>query len=555
LALSPDGSRLVYVAARAGTTRLYVRHLNEFTSRPIGGTEGGFNPFFSPDGQSVGFFTEHELKKVDLSGGSPTRLSQVSPVTRGGAWNEDDTIFFIDGFASGIKKVSAAGGEVKVVTAVDFERGEWSYRWPEVLPGGKAILYTLENAGAGEGDESHVVVHALETSQHRILVRGARSAHYLPPGHIVYASRGLLLAAPFDVSRLVVTGPPVQVLDDVRVGPLGAPQFAVSSTGLLAYIPGGEENAQRSVAWVDRRGQQQHLSIPPRPYSSPVLSPAGDRLALLISRGSKSDIWTYDFARGSLDRLTFRFAFNPVWTPDGRQIAFGSHVPLTRELQQQMNFAGDYRLSPFVQNVDGTETPKELLAQAGVQFPFSWTPDGRVLAYVDGDFAGSRMDIWLLPVGGNAKARAFLSTPFDEIQPVFSPDGRWIAYVSNESGRYEVYVRPFPGPGGRSLISIGGGTEPRWSSDGRELFYRSGESMMVVAVTTAPRFRAAEPRQLFEGRYLFGGTRPGAPQYDVTPDGRRFVMILEPERAAPPTRLHVILNAVEELKRNASTSR
>jgi serine/threonine-protein kinase len=543
LAISPDGSRLVYVASHGGTTRLYVRRLSEFTASPIAGTEGGFAPFFSPDGQSVGFFTERELRKVSLSGGSPTTVCQVSPVTRGGAWGSDDTIFFVDGSASGIRQVAATGGNTKVVTTVDLERGERSQRWPEVLPGGQAVLYTLETSGEGQGDGTHVVVHSLKTGESRIVIRGASSARYVASGHVIYASRGSLLAAPFDVTRLVVTGAPVPVLNGVRVGALDAAQFAVSQAGLLAYVPGGAEKEQRSLVWVDRRGHEQTLPIPPRPYSSPVLSPDGQRLALLIRPGSTSDIWTYDVTRGSLGRLTFRVAESPVWTPDGRRITFSSRVPLTREYQEQQNFPWDYRLSLFSQDADGNGTPKELLLRMGVQFPGSWTPDGRVLAYVDGDFTGNRLDIWLLTVGEDSKSTPFLNTPFDEIQPVFSPDGRWIAYVSNESGRHEVYVRPFPGPaGGRSLISIDGGVEPRWRRDGRELFYRSGDKMMAVAVATTAAFRAEAPHLLFEGRHLQGGTRPGFPQYDVTPDGQRFVMITEPERVAPPTRLHVVLN-------------
>jgi serine/threonine-protein kinase len=352
---------------------------------------------------------------------------------------------------------------------------------------------------------------------------------------LVYARAGELLAVPFDLRRLEVTGPPVSVLEGVGMKPSsGTADFSLSGDGSLAYVPGGSGVGEGTLLWVDRKGAAQALPAPPRAYVSPRLSPDGQRLAVGI-QGTNPGLWLYDLARGTLTRLTESYYISPIWTPDGKRLTFGSEVGGTFNLYWML--------------ADGSGAPERLTTSENFQYPGSWSPDGQWLAFSEPD-PTTGYDIWVLGLRGDRKPRPFLQTPSNEAGPIFSPDGRSLTYVSDESGRQEVYVRPFPGPGGKIPISTDGGTQPVWARNGRELFYRNGDKMMLAAVETRPVFTAAKPRLLFEAHYETGFS-PFEPDYDVSPDGQRFLMVKGSEQESAATELNVVLNWSDELRRLA----
>ena len=539
VALSPNGSRLVYVANRGGGTQLYQRAIDRFEATAIPGTEGVSSPFFSPDGESVGYFAEGKLKKVSLSGGAPLILCSAYN-NRGGSWGPDDTIIFTPYTAtSGLFRVSAAGGTPKVLTIPDRKKGEVSHRWPEILPGGKAVLITIWTGTSF--DDARIGVLSLETGEQRVLVEGGTYAHYVPSGHLVYARAGGLLAAPFDLKRLEVIGPPVSILEGVSMSPSsGAAQFSFSADGSLAYVPGAAMGVGRTLLWVDRKGAAQPIPAPPRGYIAPRFSPDGQRLAVGIE-GTNPGLWLYELARGTLARLIETGGVNqwPIWTPDNKRVTY--------------LYALGGLLNLYWMPADGSGAPERLTTGENMQWPGSWSPDGQVLAFSELD-PTTGLDIWVQNVEGDRKPRPFLQTASNEGGARFSPDGRWLAYQSDESGRQEIYVRPFPGPGGKWQISSEGGTEPVWARNGRELFYRDGDKMMAAAIETKPRLAPGKPKLLFEVQYE---TSPYSflSNYDVSPDGQRFLMIKESEKESAAAQLNVVLNWSDELRRLAPAAK
>ncbi len=527
LALSPDGSRLVYVVERKDTTELYQRLMDQFESMPIPGTQGAYGPFFSPDGRWIGFFAENKLKKVAASGGEPVTLCEAR-LPRGASWGADGTILFTQGEGNEVSRVPETGGDVSRVVP----KSEQNHWWPEILPGGKAALFS---SGLGVG------VLSLESGEDRPLVEGGVGARYLPTGpdstkgHLVFARAGSLMAAPFDLARLAVTGAEAPVLQGVRADALGLPQCALSRNGTLVYVPGAASGATSTPVWVDRQGRAMPLGMPHRAYGAVRLSPDGNRLAITVT-DPKNEIWIQDLARGTFTRLTPEGnSLLPAWTPDGKRVAFVS------------SRGGPPNL--FWIAADGSAEAELLIKSDRPHRHSSFSPDGQVLVFTE-IHPNNGGDIWVLSLKGERTARPFLRTRFSETFPAFSPDGRWIAYSSDESGQYEVYVRPYPGPGGRLQVSQGG-EEPIWSRDGRELFYRNGQKWMVAAATLKPEFKAETPRPLFEGPYL---NVPGM-SYDVHPDGKRFLLLLPAGTETPVTQLHVVLNWFEELKQKAAAGR
>jgi serine/threonine-protein kinase len=530
IVLSPDGSRFVYVARRSGDTELRLREMNRLEEAPIPGTAGGVAPFFSPEGRRIGFSARGKLKTVDLSSGDLVTLCD-SRWPLGGSWAPDESILFVPGSAAGIWRVSARGGEPRVVAAPDYAEGERSYRFPEVLPGGRAVLYTLiRTRGGSASPDTSIAVLELSAGKRRVLVESGSNAHYAATGHLVYARAGALLAVPFDLAKLEVTGPPKPAGEEILTD-LGsaAAQFSLSSDGTLVYVPAGIQAARSNVVWVDREGVAEPVTPTPRLYGHLSVSPDGQRIALAIAEGGNTDVWVLDLDRGSLTRLTSDAALDlrPIWTPNGERVTFAS------------NRAGPTDL--YWTKADGSEPEKALLAAPLAQSPTSWSPDGRQLVYTEEDLR-TGFDLWVLTLDG--RRTPFLRTPFDERGATFSRDGRWLAYTSNESSRDEIYVRPFPGPGQKWQISTEGGSDPVWARNGRDLFYRSGDKMMAVAISTTPTFQAQKPRVLFEGEY----ERPDPlTSYDVAPDGRFAMVRGETQSALSP--LHVVLNWFEELRR------
>jgi Tol biopolymer transport system component len=537
LALSPDGTTLVYTGLHENTQQLFVRPLDSVDAKPLPGTDGAFSPFFSPDGQWVGFFAEGKLKKAAVAGGAVQVLADASG-PRGGSWGPDDTIYFtpVANTVSGIWKVSAAGGAASEVTQLDPTQGEISHRWPQVLPGGKALLFSVRTGPAA--DETRAELLILQSGERRVLAEGAETGRYVSTGHLVYAKPGAdtLVAVPMNLDRLeVAKTAPVVLAEQVRVGGEGA-VYAVSDAGHLVYARGSAKRLDSRLVWVDRRGGVETVPVPTRQYRSVALSPDG-RLAALGTTGTAYDIWIYDFARSTLTKLTADGSSQrPVWAPDGAHVAYRADRAGSRNL--------------FWISVDSTGPEERLTTGESTESPSSFSPDGKLLAFsLSSEVTGG--DIWVVPLDGDRTPRGVVVAEADQRHPQFSPDGRWLAYTSTESGQTEVYVQPFPGPGRKWLVSTDGGTEPRWSRDGGELFYRNGYAFMAVDVNTQSAFSAGSPRLLFQRRGVISGSP--TTEFDVSLDGQRFLMVEPVEAQSPVTQIDVVMNWFTELTRLVPT--
>ncbi len=545
--ISPDGTRLAFVTTDGqGQRKLYVRPLDQLQATVISGTEGAANPFFSPDGEWIAFFAENKLKKISVVGGAAVTLCDAS-IGRGGSLSKDGTIIFAPTAGSGLSRISSAGGVPEAVTTLDKEKGETSHRWPQVLPGGKVVLFTVLASSVGE---PYIEVQSLETGERKTLQQAGIYGRYLPTGHLAYVRERTLFAAPFDLGRLEVTGPPVPIVEDVEVYQSRASaQFDFSQTGTLVYLTGEGATAGVSIFWMDQEGKMDPLLSTPRNYGRIRLSPDGRRLAMGIREGSKSDIWVYDLERGALSRLTFNEGVDPVWTPDGRYVTFGS------------NRQGGAARNIYWKRADGAGEAQRLTESEHNQPPNSWSPDGKTLAFMQISPQTSR-DLWTLPMeedgaGGlkPGKPVPFLITPFSERTPAFSPDGRWVAYYSDESGGYEVYVRPFPGPGGKWQISTDGGRFPTWSPNGGELFYRTLDSriMAVTYSVEGDSFRVGRPRLWSEEQFPGRGSTQ---TFDLHPDGKRFALLkaAEDSEQTGSTHMNLVTNWFDEVRRRVASA-
>ncbi len=541
VALSPDGSSIVYASAAedGGQSQLHWREMDQMTSTPVPGTEGALSPFLSPDGNWVGFVAEDKLRKVNLHDGSPPiDLCDIGG-PRGAWWGPDDFIYYTPGSSGGIWRISADGGEPKAVTELRETSAEWTHRWPQVLPGGQAVLFTVGDRDMFSGfDEAKIFVQSLVTDERRLLIEGGSFARYVQ-SHIVYVRNGVLMAAPFDAERLEIVGRPRPVLEWVKWFPInGTAQFALSHDGSLVYVPGGPEwEEPRRLVWVNRQGEPKPVTGDARIFYDPGLSPDGRKIAVAIAREGNTDLWLYDVKRDTLSRLTVSGGedLGPLWTPDGRRIAY------------YYSMTGPFQM--FSLAADGSGEPQKILDGENSQRPESWSPDGKVLVFSEND-PETGFDIWSLQIDDieGGKPESIIKTTFDELHGKLSPDGRWLAYVSNESGHYEVYVTPFPGPGGKWQISTDGGDDPSWTRGGRELVYIDGDEMMTVSVTGEPEFAATKPRLLFEWRRpprLFEGVYRR--YYDVSEDGETFLMVRGGERERSQ-QLHVVLHWSQELQ-------
>ncbi len=547
MAWSPDGRSIVFSGVQGDRQQLYLRALDQLSATPMAGTEGASSPFFSPNGQWVGFWSAGALKKAPVGGGGPPTTICDSPELFGATWGSDDTIIYAREIL-GLWSVPAAGGPPQAVIVPDRKKGELKYVLPRILPGGRAVLFTVTHSPLPTWEDTEIVAQSLVTGQRTVLIRGGADARYLRSGHLLFIRRGTLMAVPFDLDRLVVTGGEVALIADVmqaanttsEASESGAGQFSVSETGSLLYLPGGIfPNPERSLTWVDRSGQMQLLALPARAYLSPRISPDGHRV-VLWTQGDRN-VWVHDLARGTLTRLTSEARnARAIWTADGTRVTYGS--------------ASGGNENIFSKPADGSGPAERLTTSDYMHMSADWSPDGQTLAFVQ-PRPETGQDIWVLPLTGNRQPRAIIQTRFDEAYPVFSPDGHWLAYASNESGRSEVYVQPYPGPGSRHQVSTNGGTAPAWSRDGRELFFTTTQTtggqatftkMMAVAVGSRPTFTAGAPRVLFQGNY---GASAGIRGYDVTADGRRFLMVQQKERPrVSASEMILVQNWLEELK-------
>ena len=518
LAIAPDGSRIVYVASRGSQTQLFLREMDALEPVAIAGTTNALAPFFSPDGKWIAFFADGELKKVPVSGGTPVTVT-TAQVGLGGSWSVDGEIVFAAATGGGLFRVPAGGGAPERATTLDIAAGEFSHRWPEWLPGGKAVLYTVGTSGSW--DEAAIVAHVLGTDQRVTLVQGGTHPRYLD-GHLVYAQKGRILRVQFDAERRQIAGTPEVVLENVLQSADGASQLAVSPSGTVVYATGAGTSSERRLMMVARDGAATPLALSPGTYVSPRVSPDGGRL--LVSTESPSpDLWLHDIASGAAMQLTFdAMATAPTWSPTGSHVAFSS----TR------NGAAALFTAPAGQPGAAWD---RIAPSANMQMPGSWGADG-TLAYVERR-SGSGRDILVVTPAGDRRPRVFAASPAEETAPRLSPDGRWVAYVSNVSGGSEVYVQRLDG-GPARRVSRNGGSEPMWARAGGELFYREGDWLMTTRI--GPTGTATAPQRLFEGEFARGTM--DAANYDAMPDGQRFVMIRRPPEASATATLHIAIN-------------
>ena len=548
--LSPDGTHVVYVGNNG--TQLFVRALEALEPVAIASGVSLRGPFISPDGQWVGFIDNagDTLTKVAITGGPPIPLAAIGGVPRGATWTPDDTIIFAtNNVATGLMRVSAAGGMPEVLTRPDRAQGEDDHLWPEVLAEGRAVLFTITSQMGGL-DAAKVAVRDLRTGTQKVLLRGGSHGRYVASrlaspkqgGHLVYVAAGTLRAIPFDPNRLETKGTAVPVLQQLVTAGNGAGDFAVAADGTLVYVdvPGSLVGNARTLVWVDRTSKEEPLAAPPRLYIQSRLSPDGTRVAL-ASIDQENDLWIWDLRRATLTRLTLDPGEDwfPVWTPDGRRIIFSS------------NRSGQANL--WWQAADGTGAAERLTTGSNPQLATGITPAGTAVVFQERTPTMGR-DLLQLALDGTRRVTPLLQTKFDERSGIVSPDGRWLAYESNRSGVFEIYVRPLANVGGgQSQVSTTGGTQPLWARSGKELFYvgADGALLRVPVEASGATWNAGTPMKLLERRYYTGPGRT----YDVSPDGQRFLMIKAPgtDASDAPPALIVVQHWDEELKRLVPT--
>jgi eukaryotic-like serine/threonine-protein kinase len=550
LALSSDGTHVVYVGNNG--TQLFVRALEALEPVAVAGGPGVREPFVSPNGQWVGFVSNDiTLQKVAITGGPAITLARADGAPRGATWAPDDTIIFATSNATtGLQRVSAAGGTPEVLTRPDHAQGEADHLWPEILPDGLAVLFTITSQTGGI-DSAQVALQDLRTGTRKILLRGGSDGHYVAGqlgsrngegGHLVYVAAGTLRAIPFDLTRLETHGTAVPVLSRLVTTGNVAGDFATASNGTLVYVdaPGSLAANARTLVWVDRTGQEKPVAAPPRAYIHARHSPDGTRVAL-ASTDQESDLWVWDLGT-TFNHLTTESGGDwfPVWAQDGRRIIFSS------------NRDGVFNL--WWQAADGTGAAERLTTSGNGQLPTGITPDGTAVVFFE--VTPTRgTDLLQLALDGTRRVTPLLQTKFDERNGIVSPNGRWLAYESNSSGPYQIYVRPFPNvSGGLWQVSTAGGSKPLWAPSGRELFYfgADGTLLRVQVEARGATWSAGAPMKLLERRYYTGGI---GRTYDVSADGKRFLMIKAPgtDASAAPPALIVVQHWDEELKRLAPT--
>ncbi len=552
VAVSGDGKFIIYSAVEEknqpgaadehlgpqAKARLFLRRMDQPKAEPISGSEGGINPFLSPDNKWVGFWADDKLKKVPVSGGIPNTICDTSPLVFGASWGPASSIVFTDGADSGLSRVSADGGKPEIITKPDPAREELSHRLPSWLPNGKAVLFTVMRHAWDQ--RPWLCLLRLDTREWKTLLEDAADARYVPTGCLVFLRQGALMAVRFDLGGLRVIGQPVPLVGNVMQSltvasdfNTSAGQYSVSDNGILIYAAGGiAPDRKNSLVWVDQKGAEQSAAALQSPFFAPRLSPDGQKIAY-GTQGREWQIWIYDLVRGTNSLLTRDgFAIFPIWSPDGQRLLFGwqrSHVA-----------------NLFWQPYDGSSPMVRLTTSELHQNPASWSPDGKTIVLAE-LHPETNWDIELLDAA-SGRMTPFLNAPYDEWFPELSPDGRWLAYSSDESKRYEVYVRAIPGPGVKQQVSNGGGIEPMWSRDGQRLFYRWQDQVWAVDVRTDGGFSIGKPRLLFE-KPLLDHAYP-LRGYDLSLDSQRFLMVKQEQRKPTPvTEMTIVQNWFEEIKR------
>jgi eukaryotic-like serine/threonine-protein kinase len=525
LAVSPDGLTLAFDALAAdGKRMLWVRPLDSSDTKVLVGSEGAYFPFWSPDSRFIAFFADGKLKKVDTASGNVQTISEAS--TRGaggGTWNRDDVIVFAPFLEGGLMRVPAAGGTATPLTTLDA--GEGNHAWPYFLPDGRHYIFFL-----GGGARSGIYAGSLDSKDRTRVIAfdgqiGLSAVAYAPPGYLLFVRHQTLMAQRFDAARLVLIGEAFRLAEGVGDEGPGFPQFSASLNGVLAYRHFDGQISTTQPAWFGRDGKQLSSVGPPGPYETFGLSPDGRTLAVERLDEKERSIWLVDVVRGTTTRFTSggRSEF-PVWSPQGDHIVF--------------NAPSDAPPNPFLRSLNGAE--ERLLKSPMVSIGSSWSPDGRLLAYTVMDVK-TKTDIWVLPLSGDRTPVAFLQTPFDEMDGQISPDGKWMAFTSGESGKNEISVTSFPTPGRKVPISTDGGVGPHWRRDGKELFFVAGRKLMAVGMSLGSAPEPGVPKELFPLPTEIGPPYKASGFYVPASDGQRFLVKVEAAKRAPPP-IEVVVN-------------
>jgi serine/threonine-protein kinase len=543
MAISPDGQLLVWAADGSdGEKRLYLRELGQSEARPLQGTENAEGPFFSPDGRWIAYFdrVEAQLKMISVEGGRPTRICDAPHTSKGGTWGDRGEIVFSRGIDGGLFRVSADGGTAERLTEPDRSTGVKTHCFPQFIPGFRAVLFMVGDSDLQEYSESRIEALNLDSGERKLIIEGGMSPRYASSGHLIFARQGTLMAAPFDADILQLTDRPKQVLEGVVTSEVaGFAEYALAPNGFLLYAPGGPESYNRRLVRADRRGRVEALPLPER-YYSPFFefSPDGHLLAITV-QAANDDVWLWDQERRVLSRLTAGWNnFCPIWSPNSRRIIFST--------DRRTSGANDFYWRPADRS-----SPSTLLYQTSrVAYPSSWSPDGRFVAYIERD-PETTYDIWVLPIDENMQpgtTQRIIASKARELNPRFSPDGRWLVYSSTETGSEEIYAQPFPGPGPRQQVSSGGGVVPRWGPRGDEIFYVDPTStrMMRASVHTTPQLSFGVPEALFpfESTSTF---------FELSPDGEHFVFLQRGSQAQSITQLRIVFNWFDQLERLVPT--
>jgi len=527
--LSRDGTRIAYTEGPFNNLRLGVRMMDQFEGKPLAGTDGSFFPVFSPDGQWILYSTiQNKVKKIPVTGGASIVLCEGNTAF-GAAWGDDDTIVFSNG--KSLLRVPATGGTPETLTTANAKNGETNHVHPQFLPGGQKLLFTIGTGGNFDAAKAGIL--DLKTKTYRAVAPAGAVTRYAPSGHLLYLRAGTLFGLPFDVKRLAVTGSEAPVVEGVSsAGPTGYADYSFSEQGLLVYIAGtAGAAAGTTLAWADRKGVTQPITAGPQQWGTGRLSPDGTRIAAGLAKGAGVDIWVYEIARGTSTRLSFEGGSDDaIWSPDGRRIVFG--------------YVRDGKSGIYSVAADGSGKPELLLATDRRPRPTSYTPDGQTLVYT---LLGGNAKPQIMVFTAGAPPHPLHETSFPEDNGQISPDGKWVAYESSESGTQEIYAQAFPGPGAKVRISLQGGSWARWSRNMRELFYWEGTPttrLMFVEVQTTPNFKVGTPQLLFVNN---SGTT-----WDVAPDGKRFLVELTPvSEAAGGSRMAAVTDWFDELRRRA----
>jgi serine/threonine-protein kinase len=534
LAVAPDGQTIAYRARHDGTARVYLRRLAELTATPVPGTEGATGLFFSPDGQWLGFDSDGVLKRVSLAGGPPV---VIGPAPGGvtATWAAGDVLVFATNTGRTLQRMPIGGGAATPLTTLDAARGDTLHLLPQALPGGQAVLFTI-----AAGATRHIATADLASGRIQLVTTGTHG-RYLAPDTLVFVRDGTLFGQRFDVASSAVAGTAVPLVDGVEHTDHTVVHFDASSSGSLAYLPAGQvPEPLRRLVWFDRSGRQTPVAAAPRPFSRLSLSPDGTQAAVSIAESGNTDVWVVDLGRGTSLRLTTAPTIDaaPVWSPDGRWIAFRS------EREGPGLFRRDALAAGPIEQLTTTDGP--------IHSPSSWSPDSRTLLFAL--FRSYRHQAVASVTPPERAVRVLLDGEYAQSEPHLSPDGRWLAYQSDESGRLEVYVRLFPAlTSGRWQVSAGGGSSPRWSPDGRELLFLDGTGLAAMPIRTDPAFAVTAARRLFDVAPF--GTRLGS-DYDISPDGRQFLFVLdEPSPTPRPAHLVVVQHWAGEVRRRIAEGR